>query len=458
VMDADTGGVLEAEAGAAFDAESETEAAVEDTTEAGLEAEIAAESEADVEVELEAQVGTEAEVEVDVEAADAEPDQPDSEELKPVRAAVSAFVEAIESALALDASAVHFTRRPDGIVVRARFEEGLSELETISLADAESAANDLVELASRGRVTLQAGEGAIELRSVALPTVLGERATFRVVEGDGTVSSLSELLGGTAAALTTEALGRPGLFVIGGPAGSGRTTTLYAALQEIVGSAAVLTIEDPVERLVPGADQTEVDPRVGLTYSAGLHTILRSDPDAVAVGELLDPETVRLAARAALAGQRVLSTLEAEGVAGTVRRLLDLGVESEALARALTGVVSQRLLRRFCLDCREAYYATADELVALGLGVEEGGRRLLGRGHGCVTCDGTGYRGHVAVFEVLPLDDEVRAVVAAGATAEQIEKAAVAAGMQTLRESAVRLCLEGVTTAAEARRVPLQAP
>ena len=352
---------------------------------------------------------------------------------------------------------MHFTSSPDGIVVRARVGEKLSEPEVISGVDGEDAANDLAELASRGRVALQAGDRAIELRSVTLPTVLGKRATFRVVEDGRTETSLAELFGGTAPALSTEALGRPGLFVIGGPAGSGRTTTLYAALHELVGSAAVLTIEDPVECLVPGADQTEVDPRTGLTYAAGLHAILRSDPDAVAVGELLDPETARLATRAALAGQHVLSTLEAEGAAGTVRRLLDLEVEHEALATALTGVVAQRLLRRFCLDCREAYYATAEELVALGLGVEEGGRRLLGRGQGCDSCDGTGHSGLVAVFEVLPLDDDVRAAVAARATAAEIEKAAVAAGMQTLRESAVRLCLEGVTTAAEARRVPSHA-
>jgi type II secretory ATPase GspE/PulE/Tfp pilus assembly ATPase PilB-like protein len=420
--------------------------------------EIADLSEIDPDVEPEIHVGVEAgaqpEVEVDVEAVDG---MPDGEELEPLRATASPFVDAIESALALDASAVHFTPGPDGIVVRARVGETLSELETISRADTEDAANGLVELASRGRLALRAGEREVALRSVALPTVHGGRATFRVVESDRDESSLAELLGGTSAVLTTEALGRPGLFVIGGPAGSGRTTTFYAALHELVGSAAVLTIEDPVERLVPGADQTEVDPGTGLTYAAGLHTILRSDPDAVAVGELLDPDTARLAARASLAGRRVLTTLEAEGVAGTVRRLLDLGVDPEALASALTGVVAQRLLHRFCLDCREAYYATAEELVALGLGVEEGGRRLLGRAHGCVNCDGTGHRGLVAVFEVLPLDDDVRAVVAAGATAGEIEQAAVAAGMQTLRESAVRLCLEGVTTAAEADRVPFHA-
>jgi type IV pilus assembly protein PilB len=427
-------------------------------------AEVHAESEPEIEVadEPEASVEAETAVDTDLETAvraevDAEhPDpMPETEEVEPEHELASPFLQAIESALALDASSVHFTRSPEGIVVRARVTESLTELQTIARTDAD-AAQDLVELASRGRIAVHAGERPVELRSVVLQTMLGERATFRVVGDRRTESSLSDLVDGAAATLT-DALAAPGLFVVGGPAGSGRTTTLYAALHELVGSAAVLTIEDPVEGLVPGADQMEVDLRAGLTYAAGLHAILRSDPDVVAVGELLDPETARLAARAAMSGRRVLSTVESEGVADTVRRLLDLGIESGALAAGLTGVVAQRLLRRFCIDCREAYYASAEELVVLGLGVEEGGRRLLGRGQGCHSCDGTGYRGHVAAFEVLPLDENVRAAVSAGATAAEIERAAIATGMQTLRDVAVRLCLEGATTVAEVRGVPSHA-
>jgi type IV pilus assembly protein PilB len=410
---------------------------------------------ADPEPELAAvETDPESEVEADVEVEHTDA-TPETEEVEVEHELASPFLQAIQTALAMDASAVHFTRRPEGIVVRARVAESLSELETIARTDAD-AADDLVELASRGRIAVRAGERSVELRSVVLQTVLGEHATFRVVGDARHESSLSDLLNGAAATLT-EALAGPGLFVVGGPAGSGRTTTLYAALHELVGSTAVLTIEDPVERLVSGADQTEVDLRAGLTYAAGLHAILRTDPDVVAVGELLDPDTARLAARAALAGRRVLSTVESEGVAGTVRRLLDLGIDSSALASGLTGVVAQRLLRRFCLDCREAYYASAEELVVLGLGVEEGGRRLLGRGQGCHECGGTGHQGHVAAFEVLPLDESVRAVVAAGGTAAEIEQAAVAAGMQTLREAAVALCLEGATTVAEVRGVPSHA-
>ncbi len=475
---------VDVEAEAEVDTWPEAEVAFEDMTEADAEAEPEIEPEVDAtpevieEVELEAEPafalfdplesvvaldasteGAELEAESEAEPVvnrddeESELDESVEPAAEPVRATEPSLVEVLQNALALRASAVHFTPALNGIVVRARVSGTLDDIEIV----ARDAEKDLAELVSRGRVSVQAGEHSVELRAVALPTVLGQRVTFHVVGNGRADGHLEARLQETAAAAIADALERPGLLVVGGPRRSGRTTTLYTALDDLAFTGAVLTIEDPVERKVPGVDQTEVDPRAGLTYGTGLHAILQSDPDVVAVGELLDPDASRLAVRAALDGHRVLSTVEAEGVAGSVRRLLDLGVQPHALAQALGGVVSQRLLRRFCLDCREPYYASAEELVALGLGVEEGGRRLLGRGRGCASCGGTGHRGVVAVFEVLPLDEDVRAAIAAGGSAAEIERAAVEAGMQTLREGAVQLCLEGATTAVEAVRVPTHA-
>jgi type II secretory ATPase GspE/PulE/Tfp pilus assembly ATPase PilB-like protein len=213
-----------------------------------------------------------------------------------------------------------------------------------------------------------------------------------------------------------------------------------------------MSIEDPVEYLTPGVDQIEVNPRAGLTFARGLRTILRSDPDVILVGEIRDEETAQIAVRAAMTGHLVCSTLHAQTAASAIRRLTDIGVEPGLLAATLTCLVAQRLVRRVCLDCREIHRATREELVALGKPARSTRVELL-RGRGCPACGGTGYRGRVALFEVLVLDEDLRELIAGGGSTVEVHRAAVAAGMKPLRQDGIRLCLEGVTTLAELDRV-----
>ncbi len=229
---------------------------------------------------------------------------------------------------------------------------------------------------------------------------------------------------------------------------------MYAALNELnTPERTLMTIEDPVEYLTPGVDQIEVNTRAGLTFARGLRTVLRSDPDVILIGEIRDEETAQIAIRAAMTGHLVCSTLHSQTAASAIRRFTDMGVEPGLLAATLTCLVAQRLTRRICPDCRETYKATKTELVALGLPNERAGRRLLTRGRGCAACGGTGYRGRIALFEVLVLTDEIRELIAHGASTVEIHRTAVAGGMRALRDDGNRVCLEGITTLSEIQRV-----
>jgi type IV pilus assembly protein PilB len=233
-----------------------------------------------------------------------------------------------------------------------------------------------------------------------------------------------------------------------GPTGSGKTTTLYAALHVLNDPSRVLTtIEDPVEFQFPGITQVEVNQKSGLTFGRGLRTILRADPDVLLVGEVRDEETARIAVQAALTGHLVLSTLHAHNAASSIARLKDMGVVPNLMATSINCIVAQRLARRLCQDCREPYDATDAEL-------EE--TRTIGDGQlfkavGCGRCADTGYRGRVALYEVMPFQGKLRALVE-GST-DQIFAAAVEQGMRTLREDGLRLSLLGVTSIEEVRRV-----
>ena len=213
-----------------------------------------------------------------------------------------------------------------------------------------------------------------------------------------------------------------------------------------------MTIEDPVEHRLEGISQVEVDPTAGVTVASALRAVLASDPDVVAVGKPVDDETTRAAVLGA-SDTVMLATLAAPSASAGVRRLCELGGDAALVSASLTGVVAQQIVRKTCLACRESYYATDDEVFELGLPSEESGRRLLGRGRGCDECAGNGYQGQTNLIEVLPLTDEVRALAADGASVAEIECAAEAAGMRTLREQAIALCLEGVITTAELRAV-----
>jgi type IV pilus assembly protein PilB len=305
-----------------------------------------------------------------------------------------------------------------------------------------------------GRVAVKAGSQTVDLRMAVLPTKFGEKVTLRVLNQAAAPDSLADLSLATDIEDTIrKAINQPfGAVLTCGPTGSGKTTTLYAALQELnTPDRTVMTIEDPVEYVTPGIDQIEVNVRAGLTFARGLRTILRSDPDTILVGEIRDEETAQIAVRAAMTGHLVLSTLHTQTAAGAIQRMAEMGIEPGLLGSTLTCLIAQRLVRRVCPDCRETYLASPEEMAELGRPGEQG--RFLARGAGCTACGGTGYRGRVGLFEVLAMSEPIRALISERASTAALHKAAVEDGMRTLRQDGVRLCLEGVTTAAEVRRV-----
>ena len=327
-------------------------------------------------------------------------------------------------------------------MVRARIDSFVRELGTVSKAD---------------QITLVSGlEGTAGMRTHVVPTVHGDKVTFFTGERSASPTSLDELgLAPDSAEALRHAVDRPsGAVVACGPVGSGTTTTLYAALDVLdTPDRVAVTIEDPVERLLHGVDQVAVDETAGLTFAQGLRRILDTDSDVLLVGEVRDRETAEIAFQAALSGRHVLTALHVPSAATAIRRLTDMGLEPTVVAAALNGVVAQRLVRRVCTDCRETHYASEADLAELGQPSDAARPRLLARGRGCQTCDGTGFRGRVGIFEVLVVTDGIRELVSEGASAKKIEWAAAAAGMRTLREDGIRACLEGVTTLSELQRV-----
>jgi type IV pilus assembly protein PilB len=311
---------------------------------------------------------------------------------------------------------------------------------------------DIVERSApqEGCASARFGGDPIDLRIAVLPTTDGEQVVLRLLaSGRGTAPTLAQLeMSLEARRAFLEAIDQPsGLVIACGPARSGKTTTLYGALDHLNGRDRVLTtVEDPVAHRLDGVGQMEVDHRVGLTFARGLRTILQSDPDVVLVGEVRDAETASIAVQAALTGHLVLTSLLAHNAATAVVRLRDLGVEPGLLASTLNCIVAQRLARRLCESCRAPYEAVPAEL---GLSGES--ELTLYRAVGCENCAGTGYAGRIALREVMPVQGELRSLVEH--STEEIFAAAVLQGMTTLRDDGMRLCLAGVCSLEEVRRV-----
>ena len=349
---------------------------------------------------------------------------------------------AIDEVLALGASAVHFSPQGEWHTVRARIDGLVRDLGVV-------ASTDMTALVER------VGASAA-MRVDVVPTKQGDKVILFPREQAGAPRTLGEL--GLTSEMTEtlrSALALPsGAIVVCGPVGSGTTTTLYAALEAFATPERVVaSIEDPVERVLEGVDQIEVDTARGVTFADGLQTLLATDCDGVLVGDIRDPETAGIAVQAALDGRYVLAGVRAPSSAAAILRLATMDLDPHVLGGALAHVVAQRLVRRVCAECRETYYASETDLEALGQLAQDSGPRLLARGRGCEACDRTGFRGRIGLFEILTVTEEIRTLVTDGASAMRIQSAAVAAGMRTLRDEGVRLCLEGVTTAEEIQRV-----
>ena len=252
-----------------------------------------------------------------------------------------------------------------------------------------------------------------------------------------------------------EVLSRPhGVVLVTGPTGSGKTTTLYAALAALnTPERKILTIEDPIEYRLAGVVQTQVNPQIGLSFAAALRSFLRQDPDVMMVGEVGDLETAQVAVQAALTGHTILSTLHTNSASAAVTRLLDMGMEPFLLTSTLNAVLAQRLVRRLCQACRSSHRASARELLSVGLAADDEDPVELWSPVGCASCNHTGFKGRLAILELLPFGDETARQVLARAEAREIERAAVAQGMRTTLQDGVAKARAGLTTIDEVLRV-----
>jgi type IV pilus assembly protein PilB len=291
----------------------------------------------------------------------------------------------------------------------------------------------------------------VDVRVAVLPTKHGEQIVLRILQRDTKLELPGLGMTPDMESVFLKAVEQPyGAVFTCGPTGSGKTTTLYAALDRLNdGERSIATIEDPVEYQLPGVMQTEVYTRIGLTFSRGLRTILRADPDVILVGEIRDEETAQIAIQAAMTGHLVLTTLHTNDAAGAIARLRTLGVDPDLLGSSINCIVSQRLARRICEHCREAYEPTQEQVTSMNL--ISVSNPVLYKANGCLQCGGSGYSGRVALYELMPVHGLGR-VLLDGST-DEIFEAAVAAGMRTLREDGVRASLAGVTTLEEVRRI-----
>jgi type II secretion system protein E len=308
-----------------------------------------------------------------------------------------------------------------------------------------------------GRIKITIAGRPIDVRVSIVPTVFGERTVMRLLDKSTAMMGLEEL------GMAADTLGKfrklisepHGIILATGPTGSGKSTSLYAALQEIWSPATnILTIEDPVEYQVSGIGQIQVRPNIGLTFASGLRNIVRQDPDVIMVGEIRDHETAEIAIHAALTGHLVFSTLHTNDAAGAVTRLLDMGVEPYLAASSLIGVIAQRLVRKVCPNCAEPMVSSADILRPLGITEQDLREHTLMRGKGCDKCQGTGYKGRQGLYEMFFVDDEIRRMTVDRRSAGDMKQyAAVKQGMRTLLGDGRLMALAGKTTPDEVMRV-----
>ena len=307
-----------------------------------------------------------------------------------------------------------------------------------------------------GRFRVRIAGKDLDVRVSTLPTAFGERVVMRLLEQSSSVPSLEDI-GMDAVILeqTVRMIAKShGIFLVTGPTGSGKTTTLYAALSRLNNQEKnIITVEDPIEYQLTGVGQIQVNPKINLTFAAGLRSILRQDPDVIMVGEIRDVETAEIAVQSALTGHMVFSTLHTNDAAGALTRLVEMGIEPFLAASSIVGILAQRLVRRICPDCRESYQPSTEMLREMGLTQAVPADALFYRGKGCPRCMDIGYRGRTGIYELLTMDEEIRDLLLRNKDAAGIKAAAVARGMLTLRDAGLAKALRGETTIEEVLRV-----
>lgn len=360
-------------------------------------------------------------------------------------------------------SDIHIEPRKTGVDIRFRIDGELHLVKTLPRSLHAAVCSRLkimsdLDIAERrlpqdGRITIRVDGRNIDLRVSTNPTLYGERIVLRVLDRTLGLIPLQELGFSTIALRVFEKLvAQPyGIILVTGPTGSGKTTTLYAALNSLKSERLnIMTVEDPVEYELEGINQTNVHEKIGLTFANQLRTILRQDPDIVLVGEIRDGETADIAFRAALTGHLVLSTLHCNDAPSAVTRLLDMGVEPFLVSSAVIGVVAQRLVRMLCNSCKEPYEPDDRTKIMLGLNPDE--KITLYRGVGCAECDNTGFKGRTTIAEIMPMTDKISRLALSKAPAKDIRDLAVQGGMITMRQDASNKVIAGITTVDEVRR------
>lgn len=306
-----------------------------------------------------------------------------------------------------------------------------------------------------GRIRLKARGREMDFRVSVLPTLFGEKVVLRLLDKAGLQLDMTKLgFEDLQYKNFREAIYLPfGMVLVTGPTGSGKTTTLYSALSDLNKvSHNISTAEDPIEYNLTGINQVQVHEAIGLTFAASLRSFLRQDPDIIMVGEIRDFETAEIAVKAALTGHLVLSTLHTNDAPSTINRMLNMGVEAFLVASAVNLVLAQRLVRRVCPECATVEHVPPETLLDLGILEEELGTFECYHGNGCPACNDTGYRGRIALYEVMPMHDQIRELVLMGASAAEIKKESIRLGMTTLRRSGINKLKQGITSIEEVIR------
>jgi len=379
------------------------------------------------------------------------------------QAPVVAIVEQIlKEAIQMRASDIHIEPRADNVRVRYRIDGQLmtfttlpSDMHRYALSRIKIMAGaDISEtrLPQDGRFATEVDERPIDVRVSTLPTYWGEKAVMRILDKSRALVSLNQLGMSQETMHTWERLlhTRQGMVLVTGPTGSGKSTTLYASLHTINDDTKnITTVEDPIEYQVAGVNQTQVHPRIDLTFSTALRHILRQDPDIILIGEIRDVETAEMAFRASMTGHLVLSTLHTNDAPSAATRLVDMGIEPYLIASSMIGVVAQRLVRRICPRCREEVEASEMELERLELSADQAKKIKFHHGRGCAMCRNTGYSGRIGVYELMAITPELRDAIAAGANASELRRLALRGGMRSLKYDGLSKVNAGVTTAGE---------
>ncbi|MCB9546624.1 MAG: type IV-A pilus assembly ATPase PilB [Myxococcales bacterium] len=385
-----------------------------------------------------------------------------SEEAPVVRLVNLILVDAIKK----DASDIHIEPYEKSFRVRYRIDGVLYEIMNPPLK-LKNAITSRVKIMARldiaerrlpqdGRIKIKMGAGKeMDFRVSVLPTLFGEKVVMRLLDKGNLQLDMTKLgFEPSQIAAFKEAIYKPyGMVLVTGPTGSGKTTTLYSALSDLnKTSENISTAEDPVEFNLGGINQCQMHDSIGLNFAAALRSFLRQDPDIIMVGEIRDFETAEIAVKAALTGHLVLSTLHTNDAPSTVHRLLNMGVEPFLVTASVNAIVAQRLARRICKECKEEVKVDPQQLVDLGMPLAEAKDTRVHHGTGCRACNDTGYKGRVALYEVMPLFDGLKDLVLQGSSTVELKREAIRLGMQTLRRAALNKLKEGVTTISEVVR------